>query len=106
MKYGGSGKLAILAFPSQQFAMEEYGTDREIANFAASQNFPPPPTGNLMMLGSVTGSNAPSIWKYLRDTTGSSDPTWNFASQYLVSKSGVVSVPRNVEAEIAALMAE
>jgi len=101
-----NNKIAILAFPSQQFGMQEFGTDGEIASFAASRNFPSPPTGYLMKLGSVKGSSAPSIWKFLRDSTGSSDPGWNFDSQYLVSKSGVVSVPRNVEAEIASLMAE
>ena len=96
--------MAILAFPSQEFGGQEFGTDEEIASFAASKNFPS--IGNLMKLGSVKGDAAPDLWKHMRDVTGSSDPSWNFDSAYLVSKSGVVSVPKNVEQDIEALMAE
>jgi hypothetical protein len=81
--------------------MEEFGTDSEIASFAAARNFP----GFLMKLGSVLGERAPEIWKHMRNATGSSDPSWNFASAYLVSKSGKVSVARNVEKDIKALVA-
>jgi glutathione peroxidase-family protein len=42
----------------------------------------------------------------MKKETGASDPTWNFNGKFLVSKSGKVSVPRNVEAEIDALMLE
>jgi len=96
--------LAILAFPSQEYGGQEFGTDEEIAAFAASKNFPA--TGYLMKLGSVKGDAAPEIWKHMRDATGSGNPGWNFDSAYLVSKSGAVSVPKNVEQEIEALMAE
>lgn len=101
-KYGD--KLAILAFPSQEFGGQEFGTDAEIASFADSKNFPS--NGYLMKLGSVKGDAASEIWKCMRDATGSSDPGWNFDSSYLVSKSGKVSVPKNVEQDIEALMAE
>lgn len=59
-----------------------------------------------MALGSVKGDTAPAVWKHMRDETGSSDPGWNFDSKYLVSKSGVVSVPGDVEADIERLMQE
>ena len=102
----GADKLAILAFPSQEFGGQEFGTDEEIQAFAASKNFPSSNGGYLMKLGSVKGDTAPEIWKHMRDATGSSDPGWNFDSAYLVSKSGVVSVPKNLEEDIESLMAE
>ena len=103
----GPDKLAILAFPSKEYANEEFDTNEEIRAFAASRNFPFGRGGYLMALGSVRGDSAPSLWKYLRDATGSSDPAWNFDSVYLVSKTGAVSLPtNNVEADIEALLAE
>jgi len=109
-KYAASD-LTILAFPSQEFGGQEFGTDTEISSFAASRNFPFAPTGVgvLMKLGSVKGDTASEIWKYLREhnsANNSKDPRWNFSSQYLVSKSGKVSIPKNFEQDIAALMAE
>ena len=59
-----------------------------------------------MELGSVKGSSAPEIWRYMKEQTGASDPTWNFNGKFLVSKSGKVSIPRKVEADIETLMAE
>jgi len=102
-KYG-SDELAILAFPSQEFGGQEFGSDEEIAAFAASQNFPA--NGVLMKLGSVVGDNASEVWKCMRDATGSGDPGWNFDSKYLVSKSGEVSVPKDVADDIGRLVAE
>eukprot|EP00567_Pseudictyota_dubia_P017355 CAMPEP_0197445768 /NCGR_PEP_ID=MMETSP1175-20131217/10912_1 /TAXON_ID=1003142 /ORGANISM="Triceratium dubium, Strain CCMP147" /LENGTH=151 /DNA_ID=CAMNT_0042976785 /DNA_START=57 /DNA_END=512 /DNA_ORIENTATION=- len=100
---GGPDELAILAFPSREFGAQEYKDDADIAKFAASRNFP----GILMKLGSVRGSDAPDVWRHMRDATGSSDPRWNFSSKYLVSKSGEVSVPKgDVESAIEALMKE
>jgi len=109
-KYAASD-LTILAFPSQEFGGQEFGTDKEISSFAASKNFPFAPTGVgvLMKLGCVKGDTASEIWKYMRENNSannSKDPRWNFSSQYLVSKSGKVSIPNNFEQDIAALMAE
>ena len=42
----------------------------------------------------------------MKEQTGASDPTWNFRGKFLVSKTGQVSVPKDVEAEIEALMKE
>lgn len=106
----GPDKLAILAFPSKEYANEEFDTNEEIAKFAATEmNFPFGRGGHLMALGSVKGDSAPALWKYMRDATRSPDPSWNFSSVYLVSKSGKVVLPmRNaeVEAAIEALLAE
>jgi len=106
-------ELLILAFPSQEFGGQEFGTDTEISSFAASKNFPFAKEGGgvgvLMKLGSVKGDTASAIWKYMREnnfSNNSKDPRWNFSAQYLVSKSGKVSIPKNVEQEIAALTAE
>ena len=54
----------------------------------------------------MKGDEAPPVWKYLRDITGSSDPSWNFKGKYLVSKTGEVSVPTDLEKDIANLMEE
>ena len=93
-------KLVILAFPSQEFGWQEFSDDADIAEFAASKGFP----GILMKLGNVTGDKAPDVWKFMQAETGASDPTWNFKGKFLVSKDGKVSVPTNVEADIASLM--
>jgi len=94
--------LEILAFPSQEFGNQEYGTDREIQTFADSKNFP----GTVLSLGKVTGKDAPEVWKYMKEQTGASDPTWNFNGKFLVSKTGQVSIPKDVEADIEVLMNE
>ena len=96
--------LAILAFPSQEFGGQEFGSDEEIVAFAAKKNFPS--NGVVMKLGSVVGDTAPELWKFMRDSTGAGDPGWNFDSKYLVSKSGEVSVPKDVEADIENLLSE
>ena len=59
-----------------------------------------------MKLGKVLGDEAPEVWQFMKKETGAADPVWNFKAKFLVSKSGVVSVPKDLEAEIAALMEE
>lgn len=99
-RWGNS--LEILAFPSREFGWQEYETNEEIQAFAQSKNFP----GTLLALGKVRGSDAPEVWRYMKEQTGASDPMWNFRGKFLVSKSGVVSVPTDLEADIEALMKE
>jgi len=60
----------------------------------------------LMKLGSVKGSSAPEVWRYMTEATGDSSPTWNFSAKYLVSKTGEVSIARDVEKDIEKLMEE
>lgn len=60
-----------------------------------------------MKLGRVTGPGASEIWKFFMKASRSREPTWNFDGKFLVSKTGVVTLPGgDVETEIAKLMAE
>jgi len=94
--------LVIMAFPSREFGSQEYDNDEKIQKFAAGKGFP----GVLAKLGNVLGDEAPEVWKHMKEESGASDPTWNFNGKFLVSKTGVVSVPKNVEKDIEALMHE
>lgn len=85
-----------------EFGGQEYNDDEKIRAFAEKKNFP----GILMKLGCVTGDEAPEVWKYMKEAGGGQDPTWNFKGKYLVSKTGQVSIPSNVESDIEALMNE
>ena len=91
-----------MAFPSREFGSQEFKTDEEIRAFADGKNFP----GVLMKLGSVKGSTAPELWRHMSEETGAPDPTWNFSTKFLVSKTGKVSVPKDIEADIESLMNE
>ena len=94
--------LAILAFPSREFGWQEFDDDGLIQDFAKSKNFP----GTLMKLGNIKGPEAPEVWRFFKEQTGAPDPMWNFRGKFLVSKSGVVSVPTDLEADIEKLMDE
>ena len=91
-----------MAFPSREFGAQEYKEDEKIQEFAKKKNFP----GILMKLGNVMGDKAPEVWKVMKSETGASDPSWNFDRKFLVSKTGQVSVPTDVESDINALMSE
>jgi glutathione peroxidase-family protein len=96
-------ELVILGFPSREFGGQEFQTDEEIAEFAASKNFP----GILMKLGRVTGPGASELWKFFKRATHSRDPVWNFDGKFLVSRKGEVMLPEgDLEVEIARLIAE
>jgi len=95
-------KLVIIAFPSNEFGSQEYKSDKEIEAFAISKGFP----GVLMQLGNVLGNSAPEVWKYMKAESRASDPTWNFDGKFLVSKTGKIYVPTNVEKDIATLISE
>ena len=94
--------LVIMAFPSREFGNQEYASDEKILEFAKKKNFP----GILMKLGKVLGDDAPEVWKFMKEESGASDPTWNFNGKFLVSKTGKVIVPTNVERDIEQLMEE
>jgi len=96
-----------MAFPSREFGAQEFETNEKIQKFAASKNFPCNDVGVLLALGQVKGDEAPEVWKYMREETGASDPTWNFSNKFLISKSGAISAPEgNVGNAISALMEE
>ena len=101
----GPENLVILAFPSREYAFEEFETDAKIRDFAQSRGFPTDGVGVLMALGSVKGGGAPEVWKFMRDWTGMGDPRWNFSCKFLVNREGRVSVPQgNMIHEIAWLL--
>jgi len=95
-------ELVILGFPSREFGWQEFKNNDEIADFAKSKNFP----GIMMQLGKIKGKNAPELWKFFKDETGAPNPNWNFKGKFLVSKSGSVFVPTDLEADIEGLVEE
>ena len=85
-KYKDKG-LVVIGFPCDQFAHQEPGNDNEIAEFC-SINY-----GVDFQLSSkvdVNGSNAHSVFKFLKKKTGGmlgSSIKWNF-TKFLVSPDG------------------
>jgi len=98
----GKDKLVILGFPTREYGWQEFDNDDAIAEFAAKKNFP----GILMKLGKIKGDTAPEVWKFFKDETGAGDPIWNFKGKFLVGKTGEVSVPTDLEADIEKLINE
>jgi len=94
--------LVILAFPSREFGWGETVNDEKIKKFWKSKNF----SGIMMKSGKIKGDTAPEVWRFFKDETGASDPTWNFKGKFLVSKNGEVSVPTDLEADIERLINE
>ena len=92
--------LVIFGFPSREYGWQEYDNDEAIAEFAKKKNFP----GIMMKLGKIKGDKAPEVWKFFKDETGAGDPMWNFKGKFLVSKTGEVTVPTDLEADIEKLI--
>ena len=83
-----SDKLVILGFPSNDFLMQEPGSNEEIANFCStnySVSFP------LFEKIRVKGRNKHSIYSWLSDPKqngwNSVAPSWNF-TKYLIDENG------------------
>lgn len=81
-------QLTVLAFPSNDFAGQEPGTDDEIEQFCAINfgvKFP------IMMKSSVKGSDKNEIFTWLTNPAANGwnkqEPRWNFC-KYLVGKEG------------------
>ena len=84
-------KLAILAFPANDFKEQEKGTDEEIAQFC-KMNFGI--TFPLMKKSSVVkGGGQNPVFKWLSDPAqngwNEKQPTWNF-SKYLINEKGAL----------------
>jgi len=92
----------IFGFPSREFGWQEFAKNDAIAEFAKKKEFP----GIMMKLGKVKGEEAPELWRFFQDETDAADPLWNFQGKFLVSKTGVVSEPTNVVADIDYLINE
>uniref|UniRef100_A0A3Q2YGX4 Glutathione peroxidase 4 n=1 Tax=Hippocampus comes TaxID=109280 RepID=A0A3Q2YGX4_HIPCM len=88
-KYAERG-LRILAFPSNQFANQEPGTNAEIKQFAQSYNV------HFDMFGKidVNGPDAHPLWKWLKEQPNGrgflgNGIKWNF-TKFLINKEGQV----------------
>jgi glutathione peroxidase len=86
---GNSDKLAIIAFPANDFKEQEKGSDEEIAEFCRVNygvTFP------LAIKSTVVkGGQQNEVFKWLTDETlngwNDQEPTWNFC-KYLVDEDG------------------
>jgi len=78
-----SDKLAILAFPCNQFGEQEPGTPEDIQAFAAQKAA----TFTMFEKCDVKGKNVSPVFAFLKEMSGKK-PLWNF-TKYLVAKNGV-----------------
>ena len=97
----------IMAFPCNQFAFQEPGTNEEIKKFAQERHF----QGLLMDKIKVNGNGASPVWQFLKVASGDTSMIkWNFA-KFLVRKDGTVASrhgprtnPSSLEPEIEQLL--
>ena len=81
--------FVVLAFPSNDFAGQEPGTDDEIKKFCELKyhtTFP------IFKKAAVTGDHKQAVYKFLTEESGdkySGDPGWNFV-KFLIDKDGKV----------------
>ena len=86
-RYAETDGLRILAFPSNQFASEEPGSNAEIKAFAASKGVEFGKGFDFFAKIDVIGDNAHPLWKYLKTQQGI-EIEWNFA-KFVIDKKGV-----------------
>lgn len=108
-KYKDQG-LEILAFPCNQFAGQEPGTNEEIVQFACTRFKAEYPIFDKV---DVNGSNASPLYKFLKSSKGGifgDSVKWNF-SKFLVDKEGRVvdryaptTSPLSIEKDIKKLL--
>ena len=92
--------LELAIFPSQEFGAQELKTDGEVEAFAKSKGF----EGIIFQTGNVTSR---PVFQHCIAASGAGPITWNFKGLFLISRSGVVTVPgKNLEADVHALLAE
>ncbi|XP_060526837.1 uncharacterized protein LOC132702302 [Cylas formicarius] len=87
-KYADTKGLRILAFPCNQFAGQEPGTDAEILEFANKKNV----KFDMFSKINVNGDDAHPLWKYLKHKQGGTlvdAIKWNF-TKFIVDKNGQV----------------
>ena len=109
---GGNG-LEILAFPCNQFAGQEPGSDQEIATFCETQfhtTFP------LFAKIDVNGKNVHPLFEFLKEQApgilGTKTIKWNF-TKFLVDRGGRVlkrfapnDTPESMRQEVEAVLAQ
>ena len=89
-KYAETDGLRILAFPSNQFASEEPGTNEEIKAFAAAKGVEFDKGFDFFAKIDVNGKNAHPLWDYLKKKQGGTLTDaikWNF-SKFVIDKEG------------------
>ena len=86
-KYSETGiKLAILAFPCNQFGSQEPGTNKEIKKFAEGYGV----KFDMFEKVDENGKNAHPLWVYLKEQEGGflgSSIKWNF-TKFVINKEG------------------
>jgi len=78
--------LRILAFPSMDFAGQEYKDPKETRSFLKSKGV----LFDAFRIIKVSGSNMNPIYKYLMKCTADQDITWNFSTVFVVGRDGSV----------------
>lgn len=112
-KYSSRG-LIIIAYPCNQFANQEPGTNQEIKSFAMERGVVPSDKFLLCAKGDVNGNHSIPMYKWLKSKKQQEDEediTWNF-TKFLVGKNGKVLdryppkfPPKNIEGKIKACLA-
>jgi glutathione peroxidase len=89
-QYGS--KLAIIAFPANDFKQQEQGTDAEIASFCQLQYGISFPLAKKSTVVKGEQQNDVYYWLTHKDQNGwnEQEPTWNF-SKYLVAEDGALA---------------
>ncbi|CAL1158001.1 unnamed protein product [Cladocopium goreaui] len=85
--------LTIMAFPCNQFGAQEPGTASEIKSFVKEQgaSVDDPDSGFLLMEKvEVNGPGTHPVYAFLKSSSHAADIKWNFASYFLVTRSGAV----------------
>eukprot|EP00188_Purpureofilum_apyrenoidigerum_P000413 Plantae.Rhodophyta-Purpureofilum_apyrenoidigerum.ctg118.p1 GENE.Plantae.Rhodophyta-Purpureofilum_apyrenoidigerum.ctg118~~Plantae.Rhodophyta-Purpureofilum_apyrenoidigerum.ctg118.p1 ORF type:complete len:203 (+),score=42.27 Plantae.Rhodophyta-Purpureofilum_apyrenoidigerum.ctg118:200-808(+) len=82
-KYGD--KVRVIAFPSNEFGMQEPGSPEEIKAFVNSKFGNP----NILIMekSSVKGSSANDVFKFAK-ASGAAEPGWNFDGRLIFDKQG------------------
>ncbi|RZC00577.1 phospholipid hydroperoxide glutathione peroxidase, partial [Asbolus verrucosus] len=85
-EYAEKKGLRILAFPCNQFAGQEPGTNEEICQFASAKNV----KFDIFEKVNVNGNDAHPLWKYLKHKQGGTLGDfikWNF-TKFIIDKNG------------------
>lgn len=81
-----TGKIEILAFPSNQFGEQEPDECSVIKEFAIERGV----KFTMMKKIDVNGPDTHPVYKYLKNEAGPDEIRWNFATYYVVSPEGEV----------------
>ena len=104
-KYTKAG-FDILAFPCNQFALQEPGTNEEIQKFCDSEYGV---TFKIFNKIKVNGSNADPFYQFLKNeipgVAGTKQIKWNF-TKFLINKNGVVKERFSPQSEVSEIEPE